>query len=95
MEHGSILNGNIRPRRVSSQWQSTLREVYLRLHPRSADKWDAAVGLAGGAQAVAIQKLFETTRKGDFAQLVADEINIGKAFNVPDYLQSAIKALVK
>ena len=23
MEHGSILNGNIRPRRVSSQWQST------------------------------------------------------------------------
>ncbi|WP_421579174.1 hypothetical protein [Shinella sp. M31] len=28
MEHGSILNGNIRPRRVSSQWQSTLRELY-------------------------------------------------------------------
>jgi len=23
LEHGSILNGNIRPRRVSSQWQST------------------------------------------------------------------------
>ncbi|WP_210287233.1 hypothetical protein, partial [Allorhizobium borbori] len=25
LEHGSILNGNIRQRRVSSQWQSTSR----------------------------------------------------------------------
>ncbi|WP_210206056.1 hypothetical protein, partial [Rhizobium sp. UGM030330-04] len=24
LEHGSILNGNITPRRVSSQWQSTV-----------------------------------------------------------------------
>ncbi len=57
-----------------------LKEVYLKLHPRSGDKWDAAVAQAGAAQAVAIQKLFETTRKGDFAQLVAEEINMGTAF---------------
>ena len=47
------------------------------------------------AQAVAIQKLFETTRKGDFAQLVAEEINKGVVFTVPAYLKTAIEALVK
>ncbi|MCJ8057063.1 AAA family ATPase [Shinella curvata] len=72
-----------------------LKGAYVKLHPRSADKWDAAVGQAGAAQAVEIQKLFETTRKGDFAQLVAEEINIGAAFTVPGYLKTAIEALVK
>lgn len=71
-----------------------LRQVYLVLHPRSGDKWDAAVALADAAQAVAIQKLFETTRKGDFAQLLAEEINAGKEFTVPPYLKHAIEALV-
>lgn len=72
-----------------------LKEVYVKLHPRSADKWDAAVAQAGAAQAVAMQQLFETTRKGDFAQLIAEEINNGKAFTVPAYLKAAIEALVK
>lgn len=72
-----------------------LKEVYVKLHPRSADKWDAAVAQTGAAQAVAIQKLFETTRKGDFAQLLAEEINNGKVFTVPAYLKVAIEALVK
>jgi putative ATP-dependent endonuclease of OLD family len=72
-----------------------LREVYVELHPRSAGKWDAAIAQTGAAQAVAIQKLFETTRKGDFAQLIAEEINNGKAFTVPAYLKAAIEAIVK
>ncbi len=72
-----------------------LKDVYLLLHPRSGDKWDAAVAQTGTAQAVAIQKLFETTRKGDFAQLVAEEINKGATFVVPGYLVAAIEALVK
>jgi len=72
-----------------------LKGAYVKLHPRSADKWEAAVGQAGAAQAVAIQRLFETTRKGDFAQLVAEEINNGAAFTVPGYLKTAIEALVK
>ncbi len=71
-----------------------LKQVYLVLHPRSGDKWDAAVAEADAAQAVAIQKLFETTRKGDFAQLLAEEIDSGKAFTVPAYLKGAIEALV-
>ncbi len=71
-----------------------LKQIYLVLHPRSGDKWDAAVAQADAAQSVAIQKLFETTRKGDFAQLLAEEINAGKAFKVPPYLTRAIEALV-
>ena len=72
-----------------------LKEVYLKLHPQSAAKWDAAVGGAGAPQAAAIQKLFDTTRKGDFAQLVAEEISNGKAFTVPAYMNAAIMALVR
>jgi putative ATP-dependent endonuclease of the OLD family len=72
-----------------------LREVYLQLHKQSETKWDTAAGLAGGDQAAAIQKLFETTRKGDFAQLLADEISEGKPFIVPTYLAQAINALIQ
>ncbi|MBJ7532960.1 AAA family ATPase [Rhodomicrobium vannielii ATCC 17100] len=72
-----------------------LKEAFLKLHPRSGSKWDAAVALDGAAQASAIQTLFEKTRKGDFAQLVAEEINKGTAFTVPVYLKTAIEALVK
>jgi putative ATP-dependent endonuclease of OLD family len=73
---------------------ATMRAAYLTLHPRSADKWDAAVGQVGAAQAAAVQELFETTRKGDFAQVLADAINEGAAFTVPAYLNQAIEALV-
>lgn len=71
-----------------------LKQVYLKFHSQSGAKWDAAVAQTGKAQAVAIQKLFETTRKGDFAQMLAEEINAGKAFTVPAYLKTAIEKLV-
>jgi putative ATP-dependent endonuclease of OLD family len=73
---------------------ATMKAAYLTLHPNSGAKWDAAVGQAGAAQAVAVQKLFDTTRKGDFAQVLADAINQGAAFTVPAYLKQAIEALV-
>jgi putative ATP-dependent endonuclease of the OLD family len=71
-----------------------LKTVYLQLHPLSETKWNAAITLDGDAQAVAIKKLFETVRKGDFAQLLAEEINAGKIFVVPDYIAQAINSLV-
>ncbi len=71
-----------------------LKQVYLGFHKQSAAKWDAAIAQNGKAQALAIQKLFETTRKGDFAQVLAEEINSGKAFEVPAYLKTAIEKLV-
>ncbi len=72
-----------------------LKAVYLELRPGSKDKWDAAVRKANGEQASEIQKLFKSTRKGDFAQLLAERINAGEAFRVPGYLKDAIEALVK
>ncbi|MFY3863770.1 hypothetical protein ACOTJQ_28100 [Achromobacter xylosoxidans] len=71
-----------------------MRESYLKLHPRSVEKWDNAIALAGDAQAAAVQKVFETTRKGDFAQLLAEDIAKGRDFVVPDYLRNAINSLV-
>jgi len=47
------------------------------------------------AQAKAIQSLFESTRKGDFAQILAEKISEGAAFTVPAYIKAAIEALVK
>ncbi|MCS3806671.1 putative ATP-dependent endonuclease of OLD family [Chromobacterium alkanivorans] len=75
--------------------EALLKTVYLQLHPNSEAKWNAAVGEIGDAQACAIQKLFESTRKGDFAQLLADAINNGQLFVVPAYLKRAIDALVE
>lgn len=75
--------------------EALLKTVYLQLHPLSGAKWDAAVGEIGDAQALAIQRLFESARKGDFAQLLADAINDGQAFVVPTYLKRAIDALVE
>lgn len=72
-----------------------MKAVYLQLHPRSEAKWDTAVAETGDDQALAIQKLFETTRKGDFAQLLAEAINNGQVFVVPAYLTRAINALVE
>ena len=45
MEHGSILNGNIRPRRVSSQWQSTQQDFALKQAEIQA-KYAAQVDIA-------------------------------------------------
>ncbi|SCB36663.1 ATP-dependent nuclease [Rhizobium hainanense] len=71
-----------------------LRNVYLDLHPRSRRKWDKAVALTGDARARAIHKIFKTTRKGDFAQMLAKRIEDGEAFNVPGYIGDAIEAVV-
>jgi putative ATP-dependent endonuclease of the OLD family len=71
-----------------------LKQVYLELHPRSAPAWEAAVAQRGMSQAVAVQALFQETRKGDFAQLLADAIDQGATFEVPSYLELAINTLV-
>jgi putative ATP-dependent endonuclease of OLD family len=71
-----------------------MKRLYLAVHPRSEEKWDKAVALDGEEQAVEVQKLFDNTPKGDYAQLLAEEIDDDKPFIVPNYLICAIKALV-
>lgn len=72
-----------------------LRKTYLTLHRRSQKKWDAVAAMSGDARAQAVHDLFKTTRKGDFAQVLAGLIEDGKdTFVVPDYMAAAIEAVV-
>lgn len=70
-----------------------LKAVYLALHPRSEAKWEGAVATSGDDRAVAIQGLFASTPKGDFAQLLAEKVATEASFSVPAYLREAIEAL--
>jgi putative ATP-dependent endonuclease of OLD family len=75
---------------------SIMKDVFLELHPLSEQKWDSAMALTGDARAKFIQEdLFKTTRKGDFAHLLAERINSGSTFVVPGYIRNAIESLLK
>jgi len=74
---------------------SIMKDVFLELHPRSESKWDEIIGLENDDRARAIQDLFKTTPKGDFAQILAGRIDNSDAFAVPDYIRQAIETLVK
>ncbi len=74
---------------------SILRKAYLTLHPRSQKKWDALASLSGDERAQAVHDLFQTTRKGDFAQVLARLVEDGEdTFVVPSYMAAAIEAVV-
>lgn len=72
-----------------------MKEIYLALHPKSEGKWDEAVAKTGDDRARVIQGLFESTPKGDFAQLLAENLATSSSFNVPAYIRQAIETLVK
>lgn len=72
-----------------------LRKAYLALHRNSKKKWESAVALSGDERAARVQEIFKTTRKGDFAQVLAALIEGGKdEFKVPPYIANAIGAVV-
>ncbi|MBY9068246.1 AAA family ATPase [Hyphomonas sp. WL0036] len=72
-----------------------LRKAYLTLHRRSQKKWDEVAALSGDERAQAVHDLFNTTRKGDFAQVLAGLIEDGKdTFVIPGYMAAAIEAVV-
>ncbi len=71
---------------VNAGNNALLREAYLKLHPKSEAKWDAAVTLSGDQRAAAVQGLFKDTAKGDFAQLVAESIRSAPSFHRPGIL---------
>jgi len=71
-----------------------LEKAYLTLHPKSKKKWDKAVALSGDERALAIHKIFKSTRKGDFAQILASLIEAGEAFSVPGYIATVIEQVV-
>ena len=80
---------------VASGNVAIMKKVYLELHPQSEKRWEEAVSKSGDDQAAAIQGLFQSTPKGDFAQLLADIIRENNSFKVPSYISHAIEAVVK
>lgn len=74
-----------------------LRKAFLTLHKNSAKKWDMAVLLEGDARAEKLDEIFNASRKGDFAQILADLIESNDPkypFTVPKYIEDAILAVV-
>jgi putative ATP-dependent endonuclease of OLD family len=87
LEHELFLAGN----------EALLKETFLALHPRSEGRWSADIeGVALAERPNAFVKLLDETRtrKGDFAQQLAAQINAGADFKVPGYLEEAIRAAV-
>jgi putative ATP-dependent endonuclease of OLD family len=80
---------------VAAGNDAMMKEVYVKLHQQSEEKWNDAVSLTRDASAKSIQDLFVATRKGDFAQLLGEKIDCGGAFFVPEYIRLAIEALVR
>lgn len=70
-----------------------LKAAYIEVHPQSEDKWDKAVAHTGDDLAASMHALFMETRKGDFAQVLAQRIEDGEKFEVPKYLSDAIKSI--
>ncbi len=86
---------SLEPELVAAGNAGLLKMIYLELHTMSEARWDDAIAKEGDERAKAIQALFESTRKGDFAQILAEKIGKGAQFTVPAYIKAAIEQLVK
>jgi len=78
--------------------QALLKTAFLGLYPQSAARWtdevDAARPLERATAFVELLKA-KQTRKGDFAQRVADLVEADQTFHVPVYLAQAIQKVVE
>lgn len=70
-----------------------LKKAYIAVHPQSEEKWDEAVSHTEDDLAASMHDLYKETRKGDFAQVLAELIEDGEEFVVPGYLSEAIKSI--
>src|SRR5712691_2469246 len=72
-----------------------LRDAFLVWHPQSTGRWTAEIdGVAEAVRPDAFLELLKSTRtrKGDFAQQLAERIEAGAAFHAPPYLVQAIQS---
>jgi putative ATP-dependent endonuclease of OLD family len=84
LEHELFNSGN----------EAVLKKAFLDIHPRSADRWARDVeGTPWEDRAKAFVALLrdKQIRKGDFAQRLAAFIEAGEGFQVPGYLEQAIR----
>jgi len=92
--HVAVSTYSLESELVAAGNEDVMKAVYLQLHPRSEVKWTEAIAETPRQRAIAIQALFENTRKGDFAQVLAEKILAAEAFNVPAYISDGILAVV-
>ena len=88
LEHELFSTGN----------QALLEGAFLALFPRSGPRWtDEVEGAPPNNRAAAFVGLLKAmqTRKGDFAQRIADQIEAGEPFQVPAYLDEAIRRVAE
>jgi putative ATP-dependent endonuclease of the OLD family len=74
--------------------EALLKTAFLALYPHSEARWTEEVDAAQPQnRAGAFVELLKAkqTRKGDFAQRIADLIDSGERFRVPTYLADAIR----
>ncbi len=84
LEHELMVAGN----------EAVLKKAFLALHPNSGGDWTAQIeGVAIADRPAALLDILKSkrTRKGDFAQVIAQCIEDGDAFVVPAYLNNAIQ----
>ncbi len=78
--------------------EALLKKVFIEIYPQSEHRWQEDVGIFedDACRADAFVELLadKQTRKGDFAQHLAQMIQEGEAIIVPDYLLQAINAVV-
>jgi putative ATP-dependent endonuclease of OLD family len=79
---------------------SLLREIYLKLHPRSEAKWDkAAAGATTDEQGASFYRALRRDEislpKGDYAHLLVQRIEDGCRPNCPTYLAEAVKESIR
>jgi putative ATP-dependent endonuclease of OLD family len=88
LEHELFVTGN----------QALLKAAFLAIYPQSEGRWtDEVDGAQPNNRATAFVELLKAkqTRKGDFAQRVADVIEAGEPFQVPAYLAQAIRRVAE
>jgi len=88
LEHELFSSGN----------EALLKKTFLELHPNSEERWGRDIeGIHSEDRAEAFVSLLKDTqtRKGDFAQRVAEHIESGEALQVPAYLVQAIRKAVE
>jgi putative ATP-dependent endonuclease of the OLD family len=78
---------------MESKNEALLKAAFLRVHPRAASDWEEKIEKVNEAdrpKALLDLMRVKGTKKGDFAQNIAEEIKSASTFNVPAYLEEAI-----
>jgi putative ATP-dependent endonuclease of OLD family len=85
---------------IAADNKALLQEIYLELHPKSIDKWQAATAgetpdEQGKSFYQALRKGEITLPKGEFAHLLVGRIESGESLNCPTYFSDAIEDSIR